>query len=149
MTSLEKAISLLGENQKRLADQIARSLAPEDIARLTLVLNQKFDSIEDTLASQKASIEALEARVALNPIPTFVDHEVPSGSINSTNATFTLAHTPAVGSLDIVGGATSTTPGSLLRQSVHYLLSGNVVTFQAGSIPATGSYLLASYRYTS
>ena len=149
MSSLEQAIALLGENQKLLADQIIRSLTPEELHRLTLVLNQKFDTIENTLASQETSIEALEARVALNPIPNFVNNEIPSGSINGTNTTFTLAHNPAIGSLVLTVGTVSDSYGTIARQSIHYLLSGNVITFQSSYIPQAGSYLLAAYRYVS
>lgn len=71
--------------------------------------------------------------------PTEAD-EVPSGSINSSNVTFTLVHSPSpTTSLKLW------LDGSLLTQGTHYTLSGSTVTFLV--TPQTGQTLFASYLY--
>jgi hypothetical protein len=72
---------------------------------------------------------------------TFVDGEVPSGTLNGSNTAFTLANVPnPSSSLALFRN------GLLLRQSGDFTLSGNAVTFQTGGVPQTGDLLTASYR---
>ncbi len=72
----------------------------------------------------------------------FSDNEVPSGTINGTNAVFTLANAPApASSLSLFRN------GMLLRPSVDYTLNAAAVTFSGTAIPQAGDYLQASYRY--
>lgn len=69
----------------------------------------------------------------------FATNETPSGTINSTNKTFTLAYTP------ISGSETIHRDGQLLKgSSDDYSISGATITFTTA--PDTGSVLLASYR---
>lgn len=70
-----------------------------------------------------------------------VNNETPSGTINGSNVTFTLAHTPApAASLQLyLNGAMQTAGG------VDYSLSGATITFV--SAPLTSSVLRAFYRY--
>lgn len=74
---------------------------------------------------------------------SFADNETPSGTINGSNDTFTVANTPNPaasvqlfknGQLMIAGGA-------------DFTLSTATITFVAGAIPQTGDVLRASYRY--
>lgn len=72
----------------------------------------------------------------------FADEEVPSGTINSSNVTFTLAHSPvpAAGLLLYLNG--------LLQHQgsgKDYTLSANTITFTVA--PTTGDILLAWYRF--
>lgn len=75
--------------------------------------------------------------------PSFATGEVPSGTINGINDTFTLAHTPVAGSVSLYVG------GSRLRSGSgnDYTISGSTITFESGAIPLTGSNFLADYRY--
>lgn len=78
------------------------------------------------------------------PGPDFVDLETPSGAVNGSNLTFTLGQIPApAGSLQLFRN------GLLMKATVDYSLSGNTVTFGAGSTPQTGDLLLASYRLSA
>lgn len=70
---------------------------------------------------------------------TFVDGEVPSGTVDSSNVTFTLAHTPTAGSVKIYKD------GIRLKITEDYTISSATITFI--SAPLTGSLLLADYRY--
>jgi len=72
---------------------------------------------------------------------TFVDGEVPSGTINGSNAAFTLANVPNPPS-----SVALYRNGLLLSQSGDYMLSANAVTFQTGAVPQGGDVLAVSYR---
>ncbi|MGB6943536.1 MAG: hypothetical protein WBE37_14145 [Bryobacteraceae bacterium] len=72
---------------------------------------------------------------------TFVDGEVPSGTINGTNTIFTLANVP-----DPPSSLALFRNGLLLTQGGDYTLASNAVTFQTGALPQTGDVLAASYR---
>jgi hypothetical protein len=70
----------------------------------------------------------------------FADNETPSGTVNGTNPTFTLAHTPNPSvSLQF------TVNGVLQIQGTDYTLSTGTIT--ATNIPITGAILRAFYRY--
>lgn len=69
---------------------------------------------------------------------TFVDLEIPSGTINGTNLTFTLANTPITGSVHIWSD------GVLMLPTTHYSISGTTITFVSGYMPFNS--IVASYR---
>lgn len=73
----------------------------------------------------------------------FVDAEVPSGSINSSNVTFTLAHAPNPGaSLRLYLN------GVLQKPGTDYTLSGNTITYTVAPVNTAGTdWHLAFYRY--
>lgn len=74
---------------------------------------------------------------------TFVENEVPSGTINGTNDTFTLANTPNSGTLALYANGLRLKSGS----GNDYTISGDTITFLTGAIPQTGDVLLADYQY--
>ena len=75
--------------------------------------------------------------------PNFTDAEVPAGTLNGSNASFTLSAVPApTSSLYLYRN------GVLQKAGLDYNLSGNIVQFLAGSTPQPGDTLLASYRVT-
>lgn len=73
---------------------------------------------------------------------THVYSEVPAGTVNGSNATFTLASTPTAGSVLLYKNG--------LRQKAgggnDYTLATDTITFLAGNIPQTGDNLLADYE---
>lgn len=72
--------------------------------------------------------------------PSFVDGEIPSGTINSINAAFTLAHTPnPASSLKVY------VDGVRQRLTTDYTLVTNAITFT--SAPDTGDNIYVDYRY--
>lgn len=74
---------------------------------------------------------------------TYAYNEIPSGTINGSNDTFTLAHTPSpAGSLVLFKAGLYQIPGG-----VDYSLSGSTITFVAGNEPSTGDNLIATYTY--
>ena len=72
----------------------------------------------------------------------FVDNETPTGSLNGTNVTFTLAHAPDPPTcLQLVLN------GIIQRPGVDYTLSGLTVTY--ANAPISTDTHLASYRYAA
>lgn len=72
---------------------------------------------------------------------SFVVREIPSGTINGTNPTFTLAATPTAGTETIYVNGVLQNVGS----GNDYTISGATITFQTGAIPQTGDVILACY----
>jgi len=77
-------------------------------------------------------------------LPLYSDAETPAGTVNGVNAAFTLVFAPSPATSLIIFRN-----GLLQAQGFDYSLSGNVVTFLAGSLPQTGDELIASYRYAN
>jgi hypothetical protein len=74
----------------------------------------------------------------------FVDAEIPAGTVNGSNATFTLASAPSPGgSLELYRN------GLFQRQNTDYQLSANTITFFLASVPKTGDLLVANYRFAT
>jgi hypothetical protein len=74
-------------------------------------------------------------------LPTFVDKATPTGAINGSNTSFSLAQTPTAGSEHLYRNG-------LLQESGggnDYTISGATITML--SAPVTGDRLLVSYRY--
>ncbi len=75
---------------------------------------------------------------------SFADAEVPAGTVNGSNAVFTLTSAPSpAGSLELYRN------GLLMRQGTDYQISGSTVTFFLASIPQSGDLLVASYRFAN
>lgn len=72
----------------------------------------------------------------------FVTRETPSGTINGSNATFTLANTPTSGSEEVFVNGVLQELGS----GKDYTISGGTITFESGAVPETGDVLRVSYR---
>lgn len=76
---------------------------------------------------------------------TTVSGEVPSGSLNGSNVTFTAAHTPIAGTLSI------TYNGLTIQPIIDYTFSGTtatlVLTGHFSSAPISTDYLLFNYQY--
>jgi len=72
----------------------------------------------------------------------FVDSEVPSGTVNGTNPTFTLANTPTTGTVHLYRNGIRQKAGS----GNDYQISAATITFETGNEPQTGDLLLADYR---
>jgi hypothetical protein len=64
--------------------------------------------------------------------------ETPSGTVDGANATFTLAATPS-------GDVLVYNNGVLQYVTVHYTISGAIITFESGAIPQTGDLLRVIY----
>lgn len=79
-------------------------------------------------------------------LPTFVDGETPSGTINGTNTTFQLAGAPAPAtSLHLYLNGLRLCTGTCAN-AADYTLSGQTINF--ASPPQPGDQILADYRLT-
>lgn len=88
------------------------------------------------------SSQALGVRWAnVSALPNFADSEVPSGTVDGSNAAFTLAHTPTAGSVHLYKNGLRQTP------TTDYTISGDTITFVSDNKPQTGDLLLADYRW--
>jgi hypothetical protein len=77
-------------------------------------------------------------------IPLFSDAEVPGGTVDGANTTFTLTHAPSpIASLILFRN------GLLLKQGADFAITGNTLTFFLGAIPQPGDLMAASYRYAN
>ena len=76
-------------------------------------------------------------------IPVFVTGEIPAGTLNGINATFTLANVPTAGSEAIWLN------GLRMKTGFDYTISGATITFVPADIAAlqSGVPLLADYRH--
>ncbi len=71
----------------------------------------------------------------------YSDGEIPGGTINGANATFTLANSPSPApSLELFRN------GIAQKATVDYSLTGSTVQFLTGAVPQPGDSLLAWYR---
>jgi hypothetical protein len=87
-------------------------------------------------------IQAYYRTTGSTTLPTFVDDEVPGGSINASNLTFTLAAAPnPVVSLRLYKN------GMLLQQHGDYTISGSTITFVSAGAPQAGDAVVAYYRH--
>lgn len=71
----------------------------------------------------------------------FVDAEIPAGTLDGVNATFTVANTPNPSSSTVVYRN-----GLRLKQTGDYTVTTNTILFVAGAIPQPTDSLLVSYR---
>lgn len=81
---------------------------------------------------------------SVTPAATLSGWETPSGTINGTNAAFTLAHTP---NSNYAGATTVIKNGLVLALGGDFTLSARTITFVTGAIPQSGDRLLTSYWY--
>ncbi len=71
-----------------------------------------------------------------------VRNEVPTGVVNGSNDSFSLAFSPIAGSQEVYKNGVRQKPGA----TEDYTISGSTIVFNAGNIPQTGDVLLCDYR---
>ena len=72
---------------------------------------------------------------------TFVDQEVPAGTVDGANAVFTIANAPTPSSsLHLYRN------GLLQKVGFDFSITGQAITFVTAAVPQAGDTLLASYR---
>lgn len=72
----------------------------------------------------------------------FVTRETPTGTVNGSNPTFTLANTPTAGTEEVFLNGLIMEPGA----GNDYTISGATITMLTTSIPQTGDKLRVNYR---
>ncbi len=126
----------------RISDVTGLSEALSQINTSIASLTTTTSNLNTTLTNLSATVNTLSSAVSnLVPVPTFVDFEMPAGSINGTNPVFTLNAAPSPpSSLVLSKNGMKLVPGG------DYSLSGTSILFSAGAVPQTGDQLVASYR---
>jgi hypothetical protein len=105
-------------------------------------INSSVASLTTTVTNLTASVSTLSATVAsLVPVPTFVDFEIPAGSIDGTNPVFVLSAAPSPASSLVLHRN-----GMKLSAGGDYSISGSTILFAAGAVPQPGDLLVSSYR---
>lgn len=106
-------------------------------------LNSNSVTFIPAAAPQSGDLLTAFYRVAGPAIPVvFADAEVPTGTMDGSNATFALAFAPnPVGSLQLFKN------GTLLTATRDYVLSGTTLTFFGAAIPQAGDKVQAFYRH--
>ncbi len=140
-------------NSTNLAFSLANTPAPAgslSLFRNGLSLTQGLDytlagsaiTFKSNVPPQTGDILTAYYRMAGTGSPTnFTDAEMPGGTINATNVTFTLASAPnPAGSLRLFRNG-------VLVAGTEYSLSGSSVTFTSARTPQAGDMLTAYYRH--
>ena len=71
----------------------------------------------------------------------FSDNEIPSGTVDGANLTFTLLWKPIFETMQILLN------GVILKPTTDYTVSGKTLTVDAGSVPLPGDQFIVSYRF--
>ncbi len=98
------------------------------------------NGVLQTVAGQVGDCVLVDGTSGPCSTPTFVDAEVPAGTVDGANDTFTLANAPTGTSLMLFRN------GLYLTTGFDYSLVNATIQFVAGAIPRTGDTLTASYR---
>jgi uncharacterized protein YoxC len=102
-------------------------------------LNTTTTSLSNAVSALTATVNGLSAGGSSNAV--FVDAETPGGTLNGTNAAFTLANAPTPStSLALYRN------GLLQANGVDFTLAAAAITFAAASKPAAADILRAYYR---
>jgi hypothetical protein len=129
----------------KISDVTGLSAALSQINNSIDTLNARVTDLSTTVSNLSTTVNTVADTVAnLVRVPTFVDFELPVGSIDGSNPVFVLntAPTPA-SSLVLHKNGMKLSPG------LDYSLSGNTILFATGAVPQAGDLLTASYRMTA
>jgi hypothetical protein len=114
---------------------------PISISQVTN-LSSSLSQINSSLATLTTTVNGLTTATPSGI--GFVDGETPSGTMNGTNAAFTLSQSPSpASSLELYRNGLVQTVG------VDYTLSGKAITFLTADVPVSGDVLQAYYRVSS
>ncbi|MFL6451483.1 MAG: hypothetical protein ACJ746_27965 [Bryobacteraceae bacterium] len=113
-------------------------------------VTSSFSGFNTTLAGLGTSVSNLTATVnnimnnstpASSGTPGFIDNEIPQGTVDGTNALFSLSNfpNPSTSLMLFVNGV-------LQMSGSDYTLASNKITFSSGSKPHVGDTVQASYR---
>lgn len=93
------------------------------------------------LTADAASTNGIKWATPAFSSANFVFNETPTGTVNGTNPTFTLANTPTAGTVQVYVDGVHMNAGA----SNDYTIATATITFLSGAIPQTGDVILVSY----
>jgi hypothetical protein len=129
----------------RISDVTGLSAALSQINNSIDSLNARLSDLSTTAGNLSTTVNTLADTVAnLVRVPTFVDFELPVGSIDGSNPVFVLSTAPTPpSSLALYKNGMKLSPG------FDYSLSGNTILFVTGAVPQAGDLVTARYRVTA
>jgi outer membrane murein-binding lipoprotein Lpp len=146
VTGLSAALSQMNNSVDTLNTRV------NDLSATVSNLSTKVDDLSTTLNTLSAKVDNLSTTVNalgdtvanLVRVPTYVDFELPVGSMDGTNPVFVLnaAPTPPA-SLTLYRNGIKLSPG------FDYSISANTILFATGAVPQPGDLVTARYRMTA
>jgi hypothetical protein len=136
VTGLSAALSQINNSIDTLNARV------NDLGTTVNNLSITADNLSTTVNNLSTTVNTLADTVAnLVRVPTFVDFELPVGSIDGSNPVFVLNTAPTPpSSLVLYKNGIKLSPG------FDYSLSGNTILFATGAVPQPGDLLTARYR---
>ena len=115
-----------------------------DLSNKPSLFSGSYNDLSDkpsipSLTQVQADIADHESRISVLESSAFVTREIPSGSVNGTNAVFTLANTPVSGTEQVFLNGMLQNAGA----GNDYTISGSTITF--ASAPDAGWNLFVNY----
>lgn len=101
--------------------------------------------VDIPVTQSQLSLQQKQASASAGTVGTYVGSETPTGAINGTNKTYTLAFTPIKNAVALVYIPYGQQPTQLLQVGVDFTSTGNSVTLTTA--PPTGSTLFAIYYH--
>ena len=114
-----------------IADEESRAMGAES------ALDGRVTSLEGRMDTAEADIAALESSVLY--VANVITRESPSGTINGSNAEFSVAYTPVLNSEHVYLNGLLQEPGV----GNDYTISGGTITFAVA--PVSGDRIRVSY----
>jgi outer membrane murein-binding lipoprotein Lpp len=136
----------------RISDVTGLSAALSQLNNSVDTLNGRVNDLSATVSNLATKVDNLSTTVNtladtvanLVRVPTFVDFELPVGSMDGSNPVFVLNAAPTPpSSLVLYRNGIKLSPG------FDYSLSGNTILFATGAVPQAGDLLTARYRMTA
>jgi outer membrane murein-binding lipoprotein Lpp len=139
VTGLSAALSQMNNSVDTLNARV------NDLSTTVGNLSTTVSNLSTKVDNLSTTVNTLADTVAnLVRVPTFVDFELPVGSIDGSNPVFVLNAAPTPpSSLVLYRNGVKLSPG------FDYSLSGNTILFATGAVPQAGDLLTARYRMTA
>ncbi len=141
ITGLPGSLSQINNSIASLTAKVNSFSLPITMSNVT-GLNDALNQMNSSISDLRATVNSLNSTLQnLGSLPTIVDFEVPSGTIDGSNTTFTLNMPPSPpSSLALHRNGMKLTP------QTDYSLSGVAIVFSSAAVPQPGDSLSAAYR---
>ena len=138
----------IGDTVRAITDTPGQTAANWDILEVGIGyvpenVSNKVTAFSSPTDTQYPSAKLVDDRFNNLGIHTRVYRETPSGTLNGSNPTFTLAHTPVAGTECIHVNGILMNAGS----GNDYTISSATITFLTGAIPISTDVILVNYEY--
>jgi hypothetical protein len=104
-------------------------------------MNSTVVGLNNSVSNLTDLVNIIQASANTSTAGTLIEGETPAGTINGTNASFTIATTPTTTSSVMVFRN-----GILQSPAIDFTVTGKTISFSSASLPQTGDNLQVSYR---